>query len=117
MVALTGDGGLLMCLHELHTAASEELPVTVVVFRNNDYAIISDGAERDHGMVPNSYAWPDTAVDFVALAESMSVTATRAETPEAVRDAVADANDADEPRLVEVPTDPTEPQASSYLTE
>ncbi|WP_373188953.1 thiamine pyrophosphate-binding protein [Halolamina sp.] len=117
VVALTGDGGLLMCIHELHTAAAEELPVTVVVFRNNDYAIISEGAERDHGMAPNSYSWPDTPVDFVALAESMGVTGSRVETPAEIRDAVAAANDADEPRLVEVPTDPTEPQASSYLTE
>ncbi|MFB6220134.1 MAG: thiamine pyrophosphate-binding protein, partial [Halolamina sp.] len=117
VLALTGDGGLMMCLHELHTAASEGLPVTVVVFRNNDYAIISEGAERHHGMAPNSYAWPDTPVDFAALAESMDVIATRAETPNEVREAVANANDAEEPRLVEVPTDPTEPQASSYLTE
>ena len=117
VVALTGDGGLMMCIHELHTAASEDLPVTVVVFRNNDYAIISEGAERHHGMEPNSYSWPDTPVDFVALAESMGVTATRAETPEAVQEAVAEANEADESRLVAVPTDPTEPQASSYLTQ
>ena len=117
VLALTGDGGLMMCIHELHTAASEELPVTVVVFRNNDYAIISEGAERHHGMAPNSYAWADTPVNFVALAESMGVTAARAEEPEGIEKAVADAIDADEPRLVEVPTDPTEPQASSFLSE
>ncbi|MEF8801093.1 MAG: thiamine pyrophosphate-binding protein [Halolamina sp.] len=116
VVALTGDGGLMMCIHELHTAASEGLPVTVVVFRNDDYAIISEGAERHHGMAPNSYAWPEQAVEFTALAESMGVSATHAETPAEIRDAVAAATDADEPRLVEVRTDPTEPQASSYLT-
>jgi acetolactate synthase-1/2/3 large subunit len=116
VVALTGDGGLMMCIHELHTAASEGLPVTVVVFRNDDYAIISEGAERHHGMAPNSYAWPEQSVEFTALAESMGVNASHAETPAEIRDAVAAAADADEPRLVEVRTDPTEPQASSYLT-
>ncbi|MBP1987342.1 thiamine pyrophosphate-binding protein [Halolamina salifodinae] len=116
VVALTGDGGLMMAVHELHTAAAEGLPVTTVVFRNNDYAIISEGAEREHGLPRGSYAWGDTPIDFIALAESMGVDATRAETPEEVRDAVSAAVDADEPRLVEVPTDPTEPQASDYLT-
>lgn len=115
VVALSGDGGLMMCIHELHTAAAEDLPVTVVVFRNNDYAIISEGAERGHGMAPNSYAWANAPIDFVALAESMGVSATQAQTPAEIQEAVAAANDADEPRLVEVPTDPTEPQASSWL--
>ena len=32
VVALTGDGGLLMCAGELLTAARERLPITVVVF-------------------------------------------------------------------------------------
>nr|WP_321163901.1 thiamine pyrophosphate-dependent enzyme [Halolamina pelagica] len=116
VVALAGDGGLMMAIHELHTAAAESLPVTTVVFRNEDYAIISDGAERDHGLPPGSYAWGDAPIDFVALAESMGVAATRAATPEEVREAVADAVEADEPRLVEVPTDPAEPQASDYLS-
>jgi acetolactate synthase-1/2/3 large subunit len=115
VVALSGDGGLMMCIHELHTAASEEIPVTVVVFRNNDYAIISEGAELGHGMAPNSYAWANAPIDFVSLAESMGVRAERAETPDEIRDVVADAAAADEPRLVEVPTDPTEPQASTWL--
>jgi acetolactate synthase-1/2/3 large subunit len=117
VVALAGDGGLMMAVHELHTAEAEDLPVTTVVFRNEDYAIISDGAERDHGLPQGTYAWGDSPIDFVALAESMGVAATHAETPEEVEAAVADAVAADEPRLVEIPTDPAEPQASDYLTE
>ncbi|WP_435116016.1 thiamine pyrophosphate-binding protein [Halolamina sp. C58] len=116
VVALAGDGGLMMAIHELHTAAAEGLPVTTVVFRNEDYAIISDGAEREHGLPKGTYAWGDSPIDFVALAESMGVGAVSAETPAEVREAVADAVDADEPRLVEVPTHPDEPQASDYLT-
>jgi acetolactate synthase-1/2/3 large subunit len=90
--------------------------VTTVVFRNEDYAIISDGAEREHGLPKGTYAWGDAPIDFVALAESMGVEAARAATPAEIREAVADAVEADEPRLVEVPTDPDEPQASDYLT-
>jgi acetolactate synthase-1/2/3 large subunit len=117
VVALAGDGGLMMAIHELHTAGAEDLPVTTVVFRNEDYAIISDGAEREHGLPQGTYAWGDSPIDFVALAESMGVDAARAETPEEVEEAVVEAVAADEPRLVEVPTDPAEPQASDYLTE
>jgi acetolactate synthase-1/2/3 large subunit len=45
----------------------------------------------------------------------MGVEAERAETTEAVERAVSAAVEADEPRLVSVPTDPTEPQASEWF--
>lgn len=116
VVVLTGDGGLLMCLHELHTAVAEDLPVVVVVLDNSDYAIITEEAERAYGL-EEGYGWGATPIDFVAVAEGMGMAATRAETPDEVRSAVADALDADGPTLVQVPTDPEEPQASEWMRE
>lgn len=113
VATITGDGGLLMCLHELHTLAVEGLPVTVVVLNNDDYAVISEEAERAYDL--DRYDWPERSVSFVAVAEGLGVDATRAATPEAVRGAVETAVGTGEPRLVEIPTDPDEPQVSRRL--
>jgi acetolactate synthase-1/2/3 large subunit len=40
VVAFTGDGGLLMCLGELRTAARENLPLRVIVFDDSELSLI-----------------------------------------------------------------------------
>jgi acetolactate synthase-1/2/3 large subunit len=117
VVVLTGDGGLLMCLHELHTAVAEDLPVVVVVLSNDDYAIISEEAERSYSFDELAYAWNEAPIDFRSLAESMGMNAHRATSLDAVQETVAAAVEADEPTLVEIPTDPEEPQASEWMSE
>jgi len=117
VAVLTGDGGLLMCLHELHTAVAEDLPVTVVVFNNSDYAIISEAAGRHFDLPERAYAWPDAPLDFAAIAGGMGMETARAETPAGIRQEVSSALESDEPTLVEVPTDPDEPQASTWMEE
>ena len=115
VVVLTGDGGLMMCLHELHTAVAEELPLTVVVFVNEDYAIISDDADRNYDLEAGEYGWADAPIDFAGLAASLGLRAERAETPTEIRSSLASAIDADEPVVLAVPTDPSEPQASDWM--
>ena len=115
VVALTGDGGLLMCIHELHTLAAEAIDVTVVAFRNDDYAIISEEAERSYGLDEMAYGWRDAPLSLTDIAAGMGVEAERVETADAVERAVSAAVEADGPRLVSVPTDPTEPQASEWF--
>lgn len=41
VACLSGDGGLLMCIQELHTAADYDLDITLVVSNNEDYGLIS----------------------------------------------------------------------------
>lgn len=115
VVALTGDGGLLMCVHELHTAVAEGIPVTVVVLNNSDYAIISSEATRRYGFEESAFGWDETPVDCCALASSMGMQSVRAEAPGEIRDALGAALDSTAPTLVEVPTDPTEPQAGVWM--
>jgi len=115
VLALSGDGGLMMCVHELHTAAAEDLPVVLVAFNNSDYAIISEEAERTYGL--DAYDWPETPLSLSAIAEGMGVATARAETPDEIENALASAFDRDGPTLVEVPTDPREPQASVRMRE
>jgi len=116
VVALTGDGGLMMCVHELHTLAAEGLDVTVVAFNNDDYAIISEEASRSYDFPDQSYGWAETGLDLVAVASGMGLPAERVHARGAVGDAVERARDRDGPALVEVVTDPDEPQASEWMT-
>ena len=115
VVALTGDGGLMMCVHELHTLAAEDVDVTVVAFNNDDYAIISEEASRSYDLPGGAYGWAETGVDLVAVASGMGLRAERVTDRDAVGEAVADALAADGPALVEVVTDPAEPQASEWM--
>jgi acetolactate synthase-1/2/3 large subunit len=105
----------MMCVHELHTAASEDIPVTVVVFNNSDYAIISEEAERSFGL--DGYEWSDAELDFTTIATGMGVEATRAATPADIEAELTAALEGDEPRLVEIPTYPDEPQASEWMAQ
>ncbi|WP_049998411.1 thiamine pyrophosphate-binding protein [Halococcus sediminicola] len=115
VLALCGDGGLMMAVHELHTAVADDLPVTTVVFNNDDYAIISEEAERSYGLESGAYGWPSAALDFLTIAEGMGMTALRADGVVELEERVAEAVKRDEPVLVEVRTDPDEPQASAFM--
>ena len=116
VVVLTGDGGLMMCVHELHTAASEGLPVTVVVFNNSDYAIISEEAGRSFELPEQTYSWAGTPLDFTAIADGMGLETMRASQPHEIVSTIQEAVELDAPVLVEIPTDPDEPQASTWMT-
>ena len=111
VVALTGDGGVLMCLHELHTLADEDIDVTVVVLNNSDYAIISEEAGRSYRMDEGEYGWAESPVSYTTVAEGLGLDVERAETPDEIETTVADAIASDGPTLVEIPTDPYEPQS------
>ncbi|WP_129116062.1 thiamine pyrophosphate-binding protein [Halegenticoccus tardaugens] len=117
VVTITGDGGLLMCLHELHTLVSETIDVTVVVLNNSDYAIISEEAGRDYQMDKGEYGWDDAPVSYTTIAEGVGMGSMRAENPTEITETVAEAIGRDGPTLVEVPTDPYEPQSSVLMNE
>ncbi|QLC34765.1 thiamine pyrophosphate-binding protein (plasmid) [Halarchaeum sp. CBA1220] len=110
VLCLTGDGGLMMCVHELHTLAEADLNVTVVVSNNADYGVISKSpAIRD--AEEGAFAWD--AADFATVAEGMGVRATSVDTASDAADAVAAALARDGPDLVDVTVDPDEPSAAA----
>lgn len=114
VVTFIGEGGLMMCIEELHTIVSESLDVAVFVFNNNDYAIISEEAERSYDLDRSEYGWTNAPLDCAAIAEGMGMRTERAETPDEIREAATAALDAG-PTLVEIPTDPYEPQAGEFM--
>lgn len=117
VVALTGDGGLLMCVHELHTLADEEIDVTVIVLNNSDYAIISEEAARSYRMDEGEYGWEDAPVSYTTIAEGLGIDVARVETSDEIVETVADVIESDGPTLIEIPTDPYEPQASVWMND
>jgi acetolactate synthase-1/2/3 large subunit len=108
VVALTGDGGLLMCAAELLTAAREALPIIVIVFSDGSLSLIEvKQQQRQHrraGVALGSVDWP-------ALAASFGVTAARASSETELVRCVEQAIDASAsgPCLIEARID-----ASSY---
>ncbi len=104
VVSITGDGGFLFGLQELATAAQYGLGVVTVLFNNNAYGnVLRDQLRRYEGRVLGAEL---ENPNFVALAESFGVSASRASTPaelgHALETALADGG----PALIEVPVDP-----------
>ncbi|WP_281193839.1 thiamine pyrophosphate-binding protein [Halorubrum sp. F4] len=116
VAAVIGEGGLLMCVEELHTIAAESLDVVVFVFNNDDYAIISEEAERSYGLGEGAYGWPESPLDCRDIAKGMGLDTARAETPAEIVDATEAALEGG-PTLIEIPTDPYEPQAGTFMTQ
>ena len=107
VLCLEGDGSAMYTIQALWTMAREQLDVTVVLFANRDYAILQLEYLRvgAAGMGANARSMmrigaPD--IDFVALARSMGVTATRADDAAGFASQFAEAMAARGPRLIEV---------------
>ena len=83
VVALLGDGSSLYSPQALWTAARERLPVTFVVMNNQEYGILKSYM-RSQAHYPSARAGRfigmdlvDPTIDFMALAASMGVRASR----------------------------------------
>jgi len=103
VVALTGDGGLLMCLAELATAARERLKVTVVVFNDRSLSLIRIKQER-MGYPPAGLSLD--GVDWQAAAAAFCVPAWRARNDDEMARCLEEAAGTEGPSLVEAVIDP-----------
>ncbi len=102
VVALCGDGGLLMNVQELETAVRLGVRVTVVVWRDDAYGLI-DWKQRNAFGRPFGVSFGNP--DFVALAESFGMPAFRPSSSAELAPVLGRALDVDGPSLVEVPID------------
>ena len=106
VVVLEGDGSGMYTAQALWTQARERLDVVTLVFANRSYAILNFEMQRV-GADPGDQAramlsLDDPAVNWVGLAESMGVEASRAETVAEFRDQLASAMKVRGPRLIEI---------------
>ena len=102
-LAFTGDGGFMMCAGELATAAQHGANITVVVFNDGALSLI-DIKQQSRGLEPRGVRWPRS--DFARVAEGFGCRAWRADTVDAYRDALAEANETAGPALIDVHIDP-----------
>jgi acetolactate synthase-1/2/3 large subunit len=105
VVAITGDGGFMFGVQELATAVQFNIGVVTLVFNNNAYGNVRrDQRERFDGRVVASDL---VNPDFVKLAESFGVGASRVTSPQEFRPALEKALADGGPYVIaiEVPTD------------
>ena len=105
VVAITGDGGFMFGVQELATAVQFNIGVVTLVFNNNAYGNVRrDQRQRFDGRV---VAADLVNPDFVKLAESFGVAASRVTSPDHFRPALEKALAHSGPSLiaVEIPKD------------
>jgi benzoylformate decarboxylase len=99
VIAVVGEGSAQYAIQALWTAATYDVPVTFLILRNDEYAIL-----KWFGMLESVSGAPGLdlpALDTVAVAAGYGVPATRADGRDELEAALRDAVRADGPRLVE----------------
>jgi pyruvate dehydrogenase (quinone) len=111
-VAVVGDGGFAMLMAELSTAVAQDLPVKIILLKNNSLAEVKFEQE-DIGNPEYGCALPP--IDFVAFARACGADGFHCERPEEIRPAIHSALRSTRPALVEAVVDanekPTKPNA------
>jgi acetolactate synthase-1/2/3 large subunit len=103
VLTLIGDGGLYMCIHELHTAVANDADLAAVVFNNGGYgSIINKSTELSDDVPSHEFSWDSP--DLTAIAEGFGWNATSVSATSAVSETVAGALADDTPHLVEIQT-------------
>jgi pyruvate dehydrogenase (quinone) len=107
VVAFTGDGGLSMLLGELATIVRYELPIKVVVMKNNTLGQIK--WEQMMFLGNPEYECDLQPIDFAKVAEGMGLRGLRIEKPAECSSTLESALKSAGPALVEALVDPNEP--------
>src|SRR5207302_2835203 len=103
-VAFVGDGGFQMLMAEFATCVQYELPIKVVIIKNNTLGQIK--WEQMVFLGNPEYAVALQPIDFVKFAEACGGVGFRCERPEEVRPALQAAFTANKPAIVEAVVDP-----------
>lgn len=97
-VAMSGDGGAMMCLGELQTAARTGANACFIIFNDGRLSLID--IKREERQMPDlGLSW--SAPDFAAVARGFGMTAWTAESVEDMRQACAEAAAMEGPRLID----------------
>ena len=109
VVSLVGDGAALYSPQALWTAAYEKIPVTFVVINNREYNILKNfmrSQEHFYSAQQNRFIAMDInnpPIDFLAMAESMGVPASRVDSVSDIADAIQAGIKSGKPNLIEIP--------------
>ena len=99
VISMSGDGGFAMLMGDLLTLKQHDLPVKLIVFRNDSLAFV-ELEMKAAGIL--DFGTDLVNPDFTKIAEGAGLLGFRAETPDQVEPAIAQALKHEGPALVEV---------------
>jgi pyruvate dehydrogenase (quinone) len=99
VISMSGDGGFAMLMGDLLTLKQQDLPVKVIVFKNDSLAFV-ELEMKAAGIL--DYGTDLRNPDFAKIAEGAGLLGLRAETPDQVEPMIAQALKHNGPALVEV---------------
>ncbi len=105
-IALTGDGGFTMLMGEVATAVRYNLPIKVIIFKNN--ALSMDRFEQEE-MGYEPYGDTLQPIDFAKIAEAMGAEGYSCAQPAELAGTLKRAFASPRPAVIEVDVDPNEP--------
>ena len=114
VVAFVGDGGFSMLMADFVTAVKHDLPIKVVIIKNNVLGQIK--WEQMIFLGNPEYGVELHPIDFVKVAEACGGVGFRCESPREVRGAIQAAFASDKPAIVEAVVDPFEPPMPAQAT-
>jgi acetolactate synthase-1/2/3 large subunit len=97
VIAFTGDGGLLICLGELRTAAREGVPVRVIVFDDNVLSLIRIKQLQRNYPTESTF---NGDVNWAAVGAGFGIPAMEVRTEQELRAALRDTRDHKGPALI-----------------
>jgi pyruvate dehydrogenase (quinone) len=107
-IAVVGDGGFAMLMAEVTTAVAHDLPIKIILLKNNSLAEVKF-EQREIGNP--EYGCDLAPIDFVAFARACGADGFRCTRPEEVRPAIQAALSSRKPALVEAVVDADEKPA------
>ncbi|MDQ3742781.1 MAG: thiamine pyrophosphate-binding protein [Acidobacteriota bacterium] len=113
-IALVGDGGFTMLMGEFATAVKYQLPIVVVIIKNNVLGQIK--WEQIVFLGNPEYGCELQGINFAQFAEACGGLGLHVERPEEIRPALEQAIRSGRPALVEVVVDPNEPPMPPKVT-
>ncbi len=106
VVCLSGDGSAMYAIQALWSAAKYDLDAVFVILNNKSYRILKervlrlDGKTQEHRkFIAMDFKEPE--LDFIQMAHSMGVDATRARTPAEFKEAMGQALASGKPHLID----------------
>ena len=105
-VCVVGDGGFAQLMAELTTAVQQQLPVKIIILKNNSLAEVKF-EQRDLGNV--EYGCDLSPIDFVAFAKACGADGFRCARPDEVRSAIASTLHSPRAAILEALVDANEP--------
>jgi pyruvate dehydrogenase (quinone) len=100
VISMSGDGGFAMLMGDLLTLRQHDLPVKLIVFKNDSLAFV-ELEMKAAGIL--DFGTHLHNPDFSKIAQGAGLLGVRAETPDQVEPVIAEALKYDGPALVEVP--------------